>query len=147
MSGTGTHASWVGMRERCRNVNHSRAASYTGKGIKFCARWEKFENFYADMGDRPEGYSLERKDRNKDYTPSNCVWATPKEQAINRDSTHFITAKGKTRHLTEWARRLNIQPSAIRWRIANGWGEEQAVTYTPRKDIRRSVRTKPIGSW
>ena len=147
MTGTPTHNSWVSMRERCSNPNHSRASSYIGKGIKICKRWDKFENFFDDMGNRPYGKSLERLDRNKNYTPDNCIWATPKQQAVNRDSTHLITANGVTRHLTEWARRLNIQPSAIRWRIANGWGEEQAVTYTPRKDSRRALRKYPIGSW
>lgn len=147
MTGTGAHASWVGMRERCSNPNHSRANSYIGKGIKVCKRWDKFENFYADMGDRPEGHSLERIDRDRDYTPENCVWATPKEQAINRDTTHFLTANGQTLHLTEWARKLDIQPSAIRWRLENGWPVEKAVTATPRKDSRRFLRKQPIGSW
>lgn len=120
---------------------------YARKGIKVCKRWDRFENFYADMGKCPNGYSLERIDRNGDYKPSNCKWATPREQAINRDSTHFLTAHGKTMHLTDWARKLNIQPSAIRWRLENGWTEEQAVTVKARKDMRRAFRTMPIGSW
>ena len=147
MTGTGVHASWVSMRERCRNPNIARAKIYSGKGITVCKRWEKFENFYADMGDRPEGKSLERLDRNKNYTMANCIWASPRDQAINRDSTRLITANGKTMHLTDWARKLNVQPSAIRWRIDNGWSEERAVTTKARKDMRRALRTQPIGSW
>ena len=146
LSHTPTWNAWSNMRDRCRNPKATRGL-YFKKGIKVCKRWEIFENFLLDMGHRPNGKSLERIDRGGDYKPSNCTWATAKEQAVNRDTTHLITARGITKHLTDWARDLNIQPSAIRWRIANGWGEEQAVTYPPRRDSRRGLRTKPIGSW
>ena len=135
------------MRGRCYQKANGSYHNYGAVGIKVCRRWDKFENFLADMGERPKGLTIERKNNDKGYTPSNCVWATYQQQMINRTSTHFITAYGKTLHLTEWARKLNVQPSAIRWRIENGWKEEQAVTTPARKDSRRVLRQHPIGYW
>jgi hypothetical protein len=75
--------SWSSMRERCLNNRHEAYRHYGGRGIAICERWDSFENFLADMGERPNGLSLERKNTNGDYNPSNCVWATAKEQSNN----------------------------------------------------------------
>ena len=144
MTGTPTFISWSAMIARCSNPKTARFKYYLGKGITVCPGWQRFENFLADMGERPNGKTLERLDSSRGYYPANCVWATPKEQALNRPTTRMITAGYKTQSLTDWARQLNIQPSAIRWRIQHGWGEEQAVTYTPRRDKRRDQRKTPI---
>jgi hypothetical protein len=79
-----TFISWVCMRERCTYPSDKRWAHYGGRGIKVCERWQQFENFLADMGERPEGVTLDRKDVNGDYTPDNCRWATNVEQRANR---------------------------------------------------------------
>jgi len=79
-----TYGIWQAMRGRCLNPNNSRWASYGGRGIKVCVRWSKFENFLADMGEAPEGLTLERKDVNGNYNPANCKWATWAEQAKNK---------------------------------------------------------------
>ena len=79
-----TYCSWAHMRQRCGNPRSNRWMLYGGRGITVCERWRKFENFLADMGERPIGLTLDRIDSDGNYEPGNCRWATPKEQAINR---------------------------------------------------------------
>lgn len=75
---------WENMKQRCNNPNNQGYKNYGGRGIKVCGRWHSFENFYADMGDCPEGLTLERKDNDGNYEPGNCRWATWKEQGKNK---------------------------------------------------------------
>jgi len=79
-----TYNSWDNMLQRCTNPNREEWPYYGGRGLKVCKRWHKFENFLADMGERPEGLTLERVKNHLGYRPSNCVWATREEQARNK---------------------------------------------------------------
>lgn len=84
---TPTYRTWKAMWARCTNPNVPHWKDYGGRGITICERWRSFENFLADMGDRPEGRSIDRIDVNGNYEPSNCRWATALEQRHNRRDT------------------------------------------------------------
>lgn len=79
-----TYRCWAAMLRRCFNSNVKDFPNYGGRGITVCDRWLSFENFLADMGERPKGLSIDRVDCDGNYEPGNCRWATPKEQAANR---------------------------------------------------------------
>lgn len=81
---TSTYHTWEGMKQRCLNPNATRYPQYGGVGIKVCEAWLEFKNFYQDMGDRPEGKTLDRINPFGNYEPNNCRWATRKEQQNNQ---------------------------------------------------------------
>lgn len=84
MSNTPTYHTWVGMIQRCTNPNSPDYHYYGARGVKVCKHWLKFDNFFKDMGERPKGLTLERKNTNGDYNLSNCKWASWVEQNRNR---------------------------------------------------------------
>jgi hypothetical protein len=101
---TAGYNSWLAMKQRCYYPKHKDYANYGGRGITVCDRWRNsFPNFIADMGERPDGLTLERRDTHGNYEPTNCYWATHKEQVSNRrqffqspqSSTPFISTMGK----------------------------------------------------
>src|SRR6266851_2558330 len=92
-------------------------------------RWERYENFLADMGRKPSReYTLDRRDGRKGYTKDNCRWATRKEQSRNLSHCHWLTHNGETCCIGEWAERLGCSAPCIAWRITNGWSIADAVT-------------------
>lgn len=107
------------MRSRCNNKNNRQYDIYGGRGIKVDPRWDDFSNFLADMGQRPEGMSIDRIDCNGMYEPTNCRWATTEEQYANRRPGRLgtpravITPAGRFPTLTEAASHHQIVPSTV----------------------------------
>ena len=81
-----TYISWKSMKARCKDP---RKKHYAARGITVCRRWQKFTNFLSDMGERPQGKTLERRNGRGNYNPQNCKWATLQEQAQNRRYPEF----------------------------------------------------------
>ncbi len=121
-----TYRSWAAMKSRCRTDRL--VECYSAKGVTLCERWRSFEMFLADMGERPEGMTIDRIDPNGNYEPGNCRWATPFQQAINRTNSHRLTAFGRTMTIMEWSKETNIPFQTIRHRILRGWNDERAVS-------------------
>jgi hypothetical protein len=86
-----TYRSWAMMLSRCRNSKDVSYQYYGGRGLKVCSRWESFENFLKDMGERPKGRTIDRyPDKNGNYEPGNCRWATPSQQSSNRNPNGYL---------------------------------------------------------
>lgn len=122
-----TYVSWRSMLRRCSDKNHNSYHNYGGRGIKVCTRWKQFENFLSDMGERPNGMTLDRKDVDGDYCVENCKWASPTEQGFNMRKNRMITYRGKTQTVAQWARELNINDGTIRARLSRDWTDQQAL--------------------
>lgn len=129
MVGTRIYKSWSMMKNRCSNKNNPYYKNYGGRGIKVCDEWLNFINFYADMGERPKGKSLDRIDNNKGYCKSNCKWATREEQMNNMRRNHLITYNGRTQNVSQWAKEFNIKNSVVFGRLKIGWSIEKALMF------------------
>lgn len=141
---------WHGMRQRCRNPNTFRYEDYGGRGISVCKRWNKFVNFYADMGPRPSPeYSLDRINNDGPYKKSNCRWATRQTQSRNGRGCHKIMYRGKNLTIQEWSERYGINRNTLDHRVKRGWDFEVALTLAPdiANSITRSRRYKKRDAW
>lgn len=108
---------WHSMKARCTNPNNPSWHRYGGRGISVCARWSEygtgFQNFLADMGERPQGFTLDRIDNNKGYNPENCRWTTRKQQQWNMEATRSVTIGGVEYVVAEVAYRYGFKPDTL----------------------------------
>jgi len=130
MSNTPEYKTWASMVHRCTNEKVPSYKYYGGRGIGVCERWLDFLSFYEDMGDRPDGMTLDRIDNNGDYEPENCRWATRKQQAKNKrpKKQATLTHNGESLTVKQWAERLGVKPSTIHQRIKSGWPIEKTLS-------------------
>jgi hypothetical protein len=151
---------WSGIKRRvspkCKD-----AGRYYRRGIRMCARWQKFENFLADMGERPSvNHSIDRyPDNDGDYKPGNCRWATAKQQARHRRSNRKITFRGQTKTVTEWAEEMGVSRAALGYRLNAGWSIRSALRLLlnhgngwvrrvrPNRLIRYAGRSMTVTGW
>jgi hypothetical protein len=126
MSGSKFHNIWMGMIKRCSNPNEPLYKYYGARGIIVCERWLTFENFRDDM---LEGYaphlSLERKDNDGPYDPSNVKWATDVEQARNKRNTAWLETPWGRISLAEAAEKAGISQQCLAHRIKRGWPNDR----------------------
>jgi len=141
MGGLTTHEDYEVYRNMIRRCYDPLSASFEDyglRGIKVCYRWKGLnglKHFLEDMGDRPnKNYQLDRKDNDQGYSPWNCRWCTRKENNLNRNSTHWITFRGKTLCMQDWAKVLNINYTTLSRRLNQlNWSVEKAFTTDQRK--------------
>ena len=128
------------MLARCRYPGRDKENKYVNRGITVCEAWLKFENFLADMGERPIGMTIDRfPDNNGDYKQSNCRWATKAEQVRNARSNVNITWDGKTMCRDDWAREWGLDPQTLRYRLNHGWSIKEAFLTKPIYSERRTT--------
>lgn len=135
---------WNGMRQRCSNPNHVEYQNYGARGIVVCDRWQRGEGgqsaflcFLADMGRRPsKGYSIERRDVDGPYSPSNCFWATSHEQSRNTRRNIHIALGGDVRVVRDWATEVGLPYMTLKGRIRRGLAADQAL-HTPSGGFQR----------
>lgn len=120
--GTRTYRRWKAMRQRAAKLHGPYAA------IECCARWESFEAFLVDMGECPEGHTLDRIDNQRGYEPDNCRWATVATQNSNRSSVVMLKHQGVSKSVAEWSHDLGISANCIRQRLYLGWNAGRALS-------------------
>lgn len=129
MTNTALYGLWCGMKTRCYNHNFSQYKDYGGRGITVCDRWRNsFKNFYEDMGDRPEGMTLDRIDNDGNYEPSNCRWATTTTQALNTRKKRIVVCGETVGRISIVARENNISLPLVYGRMRCGWSLNDALS-------------------
>jgi hypothetical protein len=127
--GAPEYKSWAGMKQRCENPRNRRYAGYGGRGIKACDRWADFEAFFMDMGPKPSAkHSIDRRNNDGDYEPSNCRWSTRQEQNNNTRANLVVEAFGKRQTCAEWAREMGMPYPMLHTRLILGIAPEVALT-------------------
>lgn len=124
---------WHNMIQRCSNKNHGSYKNYGGRGISVCHEWNDYELFamWAFESGYADNLTIDRIDNNGNYEPSNCRWATMKEQICHRRNSRNITINGITKTLKEWAIEYGINPKTVYYRVNRGMDAVEALTKRP----------------
>lgn len=141
---TKEYRAWRGIKTRCLNIKNHKYKDYGARGITVCDRWlNSFENFLADMGRAPsQRHSIERNEVNGNYEPSNCRWATPKEQSNNTRRNFLVEYNGEIKTLAQWCEQLGLRYFRIYDRIKSGWPIAKAFTQ-PLRHKKGSIFVRP----
>lgn len=128
-----TYNVWLLMIQRCTNPSNTNYDRYGAKGVRVCRRWRKFENFLADMGERPPGCSLDRyPDTKGNYGPGNCRWATRRQQDRNRRHNRLLEHDGRVQCLADWADEVGLSRTGLYYRVVlAGWPIAKALATPP----------------
>ena len=121
------YRAWVSMLQRSTAIGRFFSARYALRGIGVCERWKVFDNFFADMGLRPPGHTLDRINNDLGYSPQNCRWATPKQQGRNRSDNVILAAHGISACIAWWAEATGIPWATIKARMVAGLPPEQII--------------------
>ncbi len=116
LSNSPEYLTWLRIRDRCRNNRNNQYRNYGGRGVSVCERWDRFENFLSDMGNKPtQKHQIDRIDNNGDYEPSNCRWATCRENCENTRKSKFWIVHGiRYQSAQDASKALNVCKSTIR---------------------------------
>lgn len=133
-----TYTSWSSMLNRTKGRTEHSKKYYAG--VFVCKRWQSFDNFLADMGERPSvKHTLDRIEANRGYQPGNCRWATHTEQMNNVRTNRLLSFNNKTLTQEQWGREIGLSGTIINKRLKRGWSIEKALT-TPR--VKTGHKTK-----
>lgn len=129
MSNTRLYSIWRDMKNRCNGIKKRDKANYYDRGITYCKEWDKFETFmlWALNNGYNDTLTIDRIDVDGNYNPNNCRWVTRTDQNNNTRRNHYITHKGETHTLVEWAHIVGISPSTLKSRLSYGWSIEEAL--------------------
>lgn len=138
------YLSWCHIKTRCLNPKCPSYPDYGGRGITVCERWKNsFQDFFEDMGPRPSAsHSIERNNNNGNYEPSNCRWASPKDQANNRRNSRIIEFQGKSQTAQQWSDELKIPHHIIHRKHALGWPINQICEYAAMRSAHNAAHPK-----
>lgn len=128
LSHTKEYNVWKGMMYRCFNERSNRYKNYAERGITVCDDWMSFEGFYADIGDIPEGFSLERVDVNKGYCADNCILIEKRKQAWNRTDTAYVNLNGNCVSIAELSDSTGINISTLKYRVKTGFDDHRILS-------------------
>lgn len=137
------------MIQRCTNPKHRDYKRYGGRGISVCERWLTFSNFLADMGEKPKGATIERRDNDGRYEKRNCRWAGGIDQANNKSNNRVLQYDGKRMTLAQWSRELGIPQATLSDRLQRGYPVHRVLAAVSHKETLVTIngKTRKLGDW